>query len=76
MKMPQEKLVPFQGSGVRRALASPAAKSSECWPRPLRIVNRRKLKTLMTTRGETWNRSLPKGDEFAPNVKRFLQVFL
>ena len=53
MKMPHEKLVPFQGSGVRRAPASPAAKISECLPRPLRTVNRRKLKTLMTPRSET-----------------------
>ena len=30
MKMPHEKLVPYQGSGLRRALASPAAKVSEC----------------------------------------------
>ena len=53
MKMPPvEKLVPFQGSGVRRALASPAAKASECLPRPLQTVNRRKLKTLMTARSE------------------------
>ena len=76
MKMPQEKLVPFQGSGVRRALASPPVKASECLPRPLRNVNRRKLKNLMTARSETWNRSLPKGDELAPSVKRLLQVFL
>ena len=76
MKMPHEKLVPFQGLGVRRALASPAAKVSECLPQPLRTVNRRKLKTLMTARSETWDRSLPKGDELAPSVKQFLQVFL
>ena len=76
MKMPHEKLVPFQGSGVRRALDSPAAKISECLPRPLRTVNCRKLKTLMTARSETWNRSLPKRDESAPSVKGLLQVFL